>query len=147
MRISKRSRYGIRMMLELALHFGKDPLQISEIAEREEISKKYLGQLIIPLKNAGYVSSIRGAYGGYILAKSPETITLKEIFTILEGDISLVECTKDPAFCRRTNLCSTRDIWKLISERISGVLETMTLKDLVDNTRKKQSMTSFTYQI
>jgi len=147
MRISKRSRYGIRMMLELALNYGKNPLQISEIAEREEISKKYLGQLIIPLKNAGYVSSIRGAYGGYILAKPPEAITIKELFTILEGDLSLAECTKNPTICKRTTLCSTRDIWKLISDRISGVLENMTLKDLAEDTRKKQSMQSFTYQI
>jgi Rrf2 family protein len=137
----------MRMMLELALHYGKVPLQISEIAEKEEISKKYLGQLIIPLKNAGYVVSIRGAHGGYILAKPPESITLKEIFTLLEGDISLVECTPNSSACQRATICSTREIWKLISDRISGVLETMTLKDLADNTRKKQSIMSFTYQI
>jgi len=147
MRISKRSRYGLRMMLELAMNYSKKPVQISEIAKKEEISKKYLGQLIIPLKNAGYVSSIRGAYGGYILAKSPEAITLEEIFVVLEGDLSLVECTTNPQICRRTSFCSTRDIWKLISERISGVLKDMTLRDLVMDAKKKQDMVTFTYQI
>lgn len=134
-------------MLELALHYGKKPVQISEIAQKEEISKKYLGQLIIPLKNAGFVSSIRGAYGGYILSKPPEDITLEEIFVVLEGDISLVECTTNPKMCRRTTFCSTRDIWKLISDKISGVLQTMTLQDLVKDAKKKQDMISFSYQI
>jgi Rrf2 family protein len=135
------------MMLELALHYGKNPVQISGIARREEISKKYLGQLIIPLKNAGYVSSIRGASGGYILAKPPNEITLEEIFIVLEGDISLVECTTNPKICRRTTFCSARAIWKQISDRISGVLQTITLQDLVNDTKKKLDMVSFTYQI
>ncbi|MBN2441308.1 MAG: Rrf2 family transcriptional regulator [Spirochaetales bacterium] len=147
MKISKRSRYGIRMILELALHYGKEPLQISEIAQKEEISPKYLGQLIIPLKHAGYVSSIRGAYGGYVLAKPPEKITIKEIFTLLEGPVSLTECTTNPDICKRTAICCTRDIWKLISDRISGLLDTITLMDLVEDTKKKQSMIAFTYQI
>lgn len=147
MRISKRSRYGLRMMLELALNYGREPVQISEIAQKEEISKKYLGQLIIPLKNAGYVSSIRGAYGGYILAKPPKDITLKEIFMVLEGDISLVECTTNTHLCSRTTFCSTRDIWKLIADKISDVLQAMTLKDLADDTRKKLNKISFTYHI
>ena len=133
--------------MELAKNHGRGALPINIIAQRQDISIKYLEQLMATLKSAGFVKSIKGPKGGYILAKPPEEITLEEIFIVLEGDISLVECTTNPKICSRTTFCSTRDIWKLISEKISGVLQTMTLKDLAKDAKKKLNMISFTYQI
>lgn len=131
MRLSTRSRYGTRLMLELALHYKKGTVFLKDIAREEEISEKYLSHLVIPLKANGLISSSRGAHGGYRLAKSPSHITVKDIVQTLEGDLSPVECVKNPSICRRTSGCVTRDVWEKLDERISDTLSSITLKDLV----------------
>ena len=108
MKLSTRSRYGTRMMLDLAQHYGESPVQIGEIARRQDISVKYLEQLIIPLKKAKYIKSIRGPKGGHVLAKPPEEITVGEIVELLEGGINLSDCIENPETCARSNICLTR---------------------------------------
>ncbi|NCO24655.1 MAG: hypothetical protein COZ07_02950 [Candidatus Infernicultor aquiphilus] len=132
MRLSTRARYGTRFMLELALNFDQGNIFLKDIAKKEEISEKYLSQLVIPLKASGLISSSRGAHGGYRLAKSLSQITLKDIIQVLEGNLSLVECVKNPSVCSRVSKCVTRDIWEKLDETISGVLSSVTLEDLVN---------------
>ena len=92
MKLSTRARYGVRLMLALAKNYGKEPVYLKDIAKQEDISEKYLSLLIMPLRRIGLVNSVRGAYGGYNLARDPKEITLKEIVVVLEGDCCLVDC-------------------------------------------------------
>ncbi|MHC4552104.1 MAG: RrF2 family transcriptional regulator [Planctomycetota bacterium] len=135
MKLSSRTRYGMRAILELALEYGNAPLQIKTIADREDISNKYLEQLIAMLKAAGLVRSIRGPRGGYLLAKPPAEIQLKEVFVTLEGPMVPAECLDHPEFCPRCMDCVTRDIWQELQNAIDGVLESVTLADLVEKTK------------
>lgn len=137
MRLSTRSRYGTRAMLELALHYGQGPVLLKEIAERQEISKKYLDQIITTLRAANLVKSVRGAHGGYILAREPSSIKLSEIIQALEGPVSPVNCVDDPSLCSRSIHCVTRDVWTDIKKAIFQVLDSMTLEDLVERQTKK----------
>lgn len=136
MKLSTRSRYGVRLMLSLARSYGQGPLFLKDIAKTEEISEKYLSLIIIPLRGVGLVSSTRGSHGGYTLARAPEKITLKEIVDVLEGNC-IVDCIKDPAACSRVETCASRDIWKLLEGRISETLEGITLQHLVAMNREK----------
>lgn len=131
MRLSTRSRYGARLMFQLALHYKKKPLLLKKIASNEEISEKYLSQIIIPLKAAGLVRSSRGAHGGYSLVRSPEEITLRQIVEAIEGDLTCVECVKEPQTCRRTPHCVTRRVWQKLARGIAEILENITLDDLL----------------
>jgi Rrf2 family protein len=131
MKISTRSRYGLRMMLELALNYGNRLTFLGEIAKREGISEKYLGQLVILLKSAGLINAKRGARGGYTLARKPSEITLEETIRVLEGDLNLVDCVKDSSFCKRSSICATRVIWSELVDKISSYLDSLTLQDLV----------------
>ena len=131
MKFSTRSRYGLRMMYELALSYGDGPVFLKDIALRQDMSEKYLSKLIIPLKGARLVNSSRGAHGGYTLARPPEEITAWEIVHILEGDISPVECVKDGGICDRTADCPTRDLWCRLDDAITSVLKGITLGSLV----------------
>ena len=131
MRLSTRSRYGTRLMLELALNYHKGNVYLKDVAREEDISEKYLSHLVIPLKANGLISSSRGAHGGYRLAKSPSCITVKDIVQTLEGNLSPVECIKNPSVCKRVPGCVTRDVWKKLDEKISDTLNSITLEDLV----------------
>ncbi|MDQ8738861.1 MULTISPECIES: cysteine metabolism transcriptional regulator CymR [Bacillales] len=125
MKISTKGRYGLTIMMELAAKFGEGPTSLKSIAERNQLSEHYLEQLVAPLRNAGLVKSIRGAYGGYILSKDPETITSGDIIRILEGPISPVDFTEedDPA---------KRQLWLRIRDSIAEVLDSTTLADLIN---------------
>lgn len=131
MKLSTRSRYGLRMMFELALCYGQGPVFLKDIASRQEISEKYLSKLVIPLRAAGLLNSGRGAHGGYSLARSPEKINALEIVNCLEGGISPVECTTNNTVCGRAALCATHKLWRRLDEAITGVLESVTLDELV----------------
>lgn len=131
MRLSTRSRYGTRLMLKLALNYTKGPVFLKDIAQEEEISEKYLSHLVIHLKASGLISSSRGAHGGYRLAKSPQLITVKDIVQALEGNLSTVECVKNPSVCKRVKGCVTRDVWETLDEKISDTLNSVTLNDLI----------------
>lgn len=133
MRISTRGRYGLRAMVELAQHFGQGPIPLNNIANRQEISEHYLEQLMGSLRKAGLVKSVRGAQGGYELAKSPPEITAGDVLRVLEGPISPVECIdegqeKDP--CEKMDQCPTRLLWLRMHQQMNEVLDSTTLEDL-----------------
>lgn len=136
MKLSSRTRYGMRAILELALEYGKAPLQIKTIADREDISNKYLEQLIAMLKASGLVRSIRGPRGGYVLAKPPSEVLMKDVFLTLEGPMIPAECLQHEEYCERCTDCATRQIWQQLQNAILGVLESVTLADLVQNTKE-----------
>jgi Rrf2 family protein len=131
MKLSTRARYGVRLMLALAVNYGKGPVFLKDIARGEDISEKYLSLIMIPLRTAGLVNSTRGAYGGYNLARDPAQINLKDILEILEGESCLVDCVRDPSLCPRVSTCVSRDIWTLLGGKIAEVLGSINLQDLV----------------
>lgn len=143
MKLSSRTRYGMRAMLELALEYGKEPLQIKTIADREDISNKYLEQLIAMLKSSGLVRSIRGPRGGYVLARPPAEIKLKDIFVTLEGPITTVECLEHAEYQANCTDCATRKIWSEIQGAILNILESRSLQDLVEETKESKDPSQY----
>ena len=141
MKLSARTRYGVRLMVALAVNYGKGPIFLKEIAKRENISEKYLSLIIIPLRGGGLVSSVRGAHGGYNLVKEPSQVTLKEIVDVLEGDCSLVDCVKNPSSCARVPICASHDIWAILGGKISDTLSSITLDMLVKMNQEKAGNT------
>jgi Rrf2 family protein len=138
MKISTRTRYGMRAILELALAYKAGPLQIRVIAERQNISSKYLEQLVGIMRTAGLVRSIRGPHGGYVLARDPEEIKLSEIFRILEGPVLTVECVDHENVCPSHADCVTRQLWIQVNEAMLSVLENKTLYDLMGMAEKEK---------
>jgi Rrf2 family protein len=128
-------------MVALAENYGKTSVFLKDIAKGEDISEKYLSLIIIPLRGVGLVNSIRGAHGGYNLAKAPSQITLKEIVDVLEGDCSLVDCVKNPSSCSRVPICASHDIWATIGDKISETLSSITLDTLVKMNQEKAGNT------
>lgn len=137
MRLSTKGRYGVRLMMELASHFGKKALALKDISAKQGISQKYLWQLIVPLKAAGFINSTRGPRGGYHLAKPPSKINLKEIVSALEGSLYPSACVEDTSVCARCNICATRDVWKKVGEKINEVLEEITLEKIIETQKNK----------
>jgi Rrf2 family protein len=137
MKLSTRGRYGVRLMFDLALHHGSGPVYLKDIAARQNISAKYLWQLINPLKAKGLINSTRGSHGGYVLAKEPELISLKEIMQVLEGSLCLVDCVDSPSVCERSSLCISREIWGEASKGMQRMLESTTLATMVSKQREK----------
>lgn len=127
MKLSTKILYGIRLMLTLAQNYGNGPVFLKDVARRQDISPKYLSQIVIPLRSAGLVSSIRGPHGGYVLSRNPSLITLKEITDTLEGEVCLVECIKNPSFCNRVATCASYEIWVMLENQISDTLNSVTL--------------------
>ncbi|MGD0078973.1 MAG: Rrf2 family transcriptional regulator [Sedimentisphaerales bacterium] len=136
MKLSTRTRYATRAILELAEHFGKGPLQTRIIAKHQDISVKYLEQLMSALKSAGLIRSQRGAKGGYVLAQSPEKIKLSEIFDIFEGPVVTVECVTNEKYCDKAGDCVARQVWREIQKAIKGILESITLQDALDKAKQ-----------
>lgn len=123
MQISTKGRYALRLMLDLAVHNTGELVKIKDISARENISEKYLEQIISSLKKAGYVKSLRGAQGGYMLAREPETYTVGTILRLTEGSMKPVACLEDePNQCSRAGECVTLRLWKMLDEAIEGVL-------------------------
>jgi Rrf2 family transcriptional regulator, cysteine metabolism repressor len=139
MKLSTRGRYGVRLMLDLALHYGDGPVLLKDISRRQGISQKYLWNLINPLKTVGLVKSLRGAHGGFILAKEPSEISITDILRVLEGPLCLVDCVENPAGCERSAGCVARDIWCLASKSFSQTLESVTLAKMVEGHRSKDT--------
>ena len=147
MKLSTKIRYGARAMLELASHWGEGPIELHEIAKKENISIKYLEQVIIPLRTAGLVKSVRGSKGGYSLAKPPAEICLQDLVQILEGPINLVDCLGDPKRCERSPVCVTREIWNDVSEAIHRIFHAITLDDMLRRKKEKEGMVPPMYEI
>ncbi len=133
MKLSTKGRYGVTAMYDLAMHYGQGYIRLKSIAERQNLSETYLEQLIAPLRKAGLVKSIRGAQGGYALAKEPQNVTVGDIIRVLEGPIAPVDCVIGDVgteYCGKTEICITRDIWLRLKECMEGVLDSITLADL-----------------
>jgi len=146
MRLSTRGRYGTRMLLDLALQPEK-PVVLKDIAQREQISLPYLERLIAPLIAGGIIRSARGIRGGVSLARAPEKISLGEVVPLLEGSITPVECIDNPEVCARSKFCVTRDIWGELKQAMEGVLQSTTLKDLVERQKRKEQTKELMYYI
>ena len=147
MKISTRIRYGTRAMLELASHYGEGAIELKEIAHKENIPPKYLEQLITPLRTAGLVRSARGSKGGYSLGKPPSEIYLKDVYEVLEGPVSLVDCLRDARVCQKVSSCVTRDIWGEVSEAIGEIFCSVTLQDMLERKKQKEGMAPSMYEI
>jgi len=137
MKISTRARYGTKALLELALHENGELVPLKEISQRQEIPLPYLEHLIGPLVQAGIVRSTRGIGGGVSLLKPPRQVVLSEVIELFEGPIFLVDCVNNPESCSHSGYCVTRGLWQDIREAMSGVLESLTLQDLVERQRRE----------
>jgi len=134
-------------MLDVALHCAEGPVRLKDIARRQEVSKKYLEQLISRLEAAGLLTSVRGAGGGISLARPASDIKLSEIFQTLEGPIALADCVDNDEWCSRSSSCATRDIWMEMGQLLSDLLESQTLEDLCRQQREKDQLAFAMYYI
>ena len=133
MKISTKGRYALRLMLDLALNNTGEPVRIKDIASRQEISDKYLEQIISVLNKAGYVRSLRGPQGGYKLARDPKEYSVGMILRLTEGSLAPVACLEDEVNqCSRQDECATLVLWEKLYDAIKGVVDGYTLADLVD---------------
>jgi Rrf2 family protein len=140
-KLSTKGRYGTRLMLNLAQHHraGDEAVILKSVSDQENISIRYLEQIIIPLKINRLVKSIRGAGGGYSLARNPGQIRLSEILQALEGSFSLVDCCEDPEYCEHYPVCATYEVWKGASEVLKNYFENISLQDLLILAEKKRN--------
>ena len=140
MKISTKGRYALRLMLDLAMNEEGNVVRIRDIAARQDISDKYLEQIISILNKAGYVRSTRGPQGGYTLKNEPKDYTVGMILRLTEGSLAPVSCVEEDAVvCEREAACATMEVWKRLNQAISGVVDDMTLADLVEIQKEKQS--------
>lgn len=136
MTFSTKGRYALRMMIEFALH-PNECTKINQVAQRQEISDKYLEQIVTILSRAGYVKSRRGAKGGYYLTKDPSEYTVGMILRLAEGSLVPVACMEDEVnSCHRADICASLMVWKKLDEAISGVVDSITLADLVEEQKR-----------
>jgi Rrf2 family transcriptional regulator, iron-sulfur cluster assembly transcription factor len=135
MKLSAKSRYGTRLMLDIAQHYQDGPIHLANVAKRQGISVKYLEQIIIPLKKANYIQSVRGPKGGHVLARPPEDITVGEIVALLEEGASLAACSDNPTVCERSSDCLTRYIWQEAAQAMFDKLQSITLADLLNRNK------------
>ncbi|MGA9048351.1 MAG: Rrf2 family transcriptional regulator [Dehalococcoidia bacterium] len=147
MKISTKGRYATRAMLDLALHYGKTPVLLKDISARQEISLRYLEQIVSPLIAAKLITSTRGPKGGITLSRPPRKIKLSEIIELLEGPITPVDCVENPGVCTRAPSCAARDVWSDLARAMHGVLESTTLQDLVERQKEKEPGKELLYQI
>jgi len=140
MKISTKGRYGLTIMMELAKKHGEGPISLKTIAQSNNLSEHYLEQLVAPLRNAGFVKSIRGAYGGYVLGDDPEKITAGDIIRILEGPISPVEGLEDEEPAKKA-------LWMKIRDAVKEVLDGTTIKDLANHKDDENAPDSYMFYI
>ena len=133
MKISTKGRYALRLMLDLATNCCGDPIRLKDVAKRQQISEKYLEQIISVLNKAGFVRSIRGPQGGYVLTRRPEEYTVGMILRLTEGSMAPVDCVDEElGHCPKMTECATSVVWKRLNDAISDVIDNITLQDLVD---------------
>lgn len=135
MRLSTRGHYGLKAMFDLAQHYGASPTPLKSIAGRQKIPENYLEQLMAVLRKAGLVNSVRGAQGGYILARNPNEVYVGEIIRVLEGPIAPVECVNEikAAECDQVDYCITRTVWERVRDSIKEVLDSISLADMCND--------------
>ena len=144
MKLSTRSRYGTRLMIDIARYSNLGPVRIHDIAKRQDISAKYLEQLIVPLKRAELIKSMRGPKGGHQLGKPKEKITVGGIVRVLEKDTGLVPCVETTDVCDMSDACVTRNLWLKATAAVYEILDSVTLSDLIkgnDDQKKNESET------
>lgn len=132
MRLSTRSRYGIRALTALAAKELPEGRCAREIADEEELSKKYLESILAQLRTAGFVRSVRGAHGGYVLAHDPHELTVADVIKVLEGSLAFVECVDDSSYCPRSGDCVTRHVWLEAEKALSKAFRNITIASLVE---------------
>jgi Rrf2 family cysteine metabolism transcriptional repressor len=138
MKLSTKTRYGTRAMLELALRYPDGEISAREIAASQSVSPKYLEHLLASLRSAGLIRSVRGAQGGHSLTRPPDQINLREIYRVFEGSEGFVECTTSPELCARADDCATREVWAEMYAACMAVLEATSLEDLVRLAQENQ---------
>ena len=131
MNLSTRGRYGTRLVVELAKYYGKGPLSVSQISKNQSIPVKYLEQLIIPLKRARLIKSVRGPKGGHMLAEPPNRINVWDVVRLLEAKFSFVDCLSDPEACDHVEDCPVRPVWGKAYQAMIEVFKETTLEDLI----------------
>ena len=130
MLISTKGRYALRVMIDLAEHRSGEFISLKEIAQRQEISEKYISRLIIELRKAGFVKSVRGANGGYTLTRRPEDISVLEVLEVMEGPIAIVDCTSSAeGICHRKSLCPAQRMWAEINRKIRDAFAAYSLRE------------------
>lgn len=139
MKINTKTRYGLQLMLNLALGYGKGPLLLGEIAKKENISEKYLSQIIIPLRGSGLVNSLRGAKGGYVLAKAPDRITVKRVVEVLEGGFNFVD-KKQQSSSGLVSAAIEKEVWQRLEDKVSETLSSINLQDLVVKYKQEKNV-------
>ncbi len=137
MKISTKGRYALRLMLDLAINHTGEYISIKSIAARQDISEKYLEQIITQLNRAGYVRSVRGAQGGYMLVKAPAEYTVGRILRVMEGSLAPVSCAEENETCDKATQCVTQEVWQQIQEAVENVVDHITLADLVTRYQEK----------
>ena len=146
MKISTKGRYAVRVMLDLAFNNNGACIKVKEIAARQGISEKYLEQIIAVLNKAGYVKSVRGAQGGYRIAKDPADYTVGMILRLTEGSLAPVACLEDGAdICERCDTCETLEVWQELYNAVNKVVDGVTIADLVE--RRKKRLENLDYSI
>ena len=141
MKISAKARYGLRILMDIALHEAANrPRLMKEICEAQSLSEKFTSRLVIPLREAGMIHSIRGKQGGFRLAKAPSDITLLDVIETMQGPISLLDCLSGPETCARTAKCPTRLIWTDVNTAIKKTLQAITLEVILDRLGEQKTI-------
>ncbi len=130
-------RYGARALIELAAAYPERAVSVREVGEQQKISPKYLEHILQSLKAAGLVQVVRGKRGGYVLARPPRSITLKEVYERLVGSLAPVDCVDCPDSCSMQETCPTWDTWVEVKEAVATVLERTTIQDLLERKTRK----------
>ena len=133
MKLSTKSRYGTRAIIDIALNSDSNTTMLKDIAARQSLSPKYLDHILSALRRAGLIKNIRGKGGGYVLAKTPAGITVKDIVEAVDGIFEPVECLSNTELCDKVSNCGTREVWLKMKQAVDGVLEEATLQSLLDN--------------
>ena len=144
MKLSTKSRYGLRAVIEIAKTFGSAPAKRKNVAAQQGISDSYLENILIVLKNNRIIETTRGVNGGYVLSRPPREITVLEIVDSLEGPIDIVDCVTSNSVCSKTDTCATRTIWKEIADAWKSILGKITLQDVIE---REERLYSPTYSI
>jgi len=147
MKLSTRSRYGLRAMLVLAMHEGEAPMMTKEIAEKQNLPATYLEQLMLSLRNAGLVTATRGAKGGYVLARKSDSISLAQIIEALEGTLDIADCADVPSCCLDPDACALKDVFDKANNALRNVFDQVSLAELADRQRERENSCAGMYVI
>lgn len=143
MKVSTKGRYALRVMLDLAEHNNGDLVKLKDIANRQDLSEKYLEQIIAILNRAGFLMAVRGSQGGYKLTEAPKNITVGMILRLTEGSLAPVSCVEGDPSCEKTDSCITIYVWKKLADAINDVVDNITLQDLLDRQSEQREILNF----